>query len=227
MIGQFYSYYRFKKNNILKSLLSPLKEYNENISSHQDKVTCIKCGSKVNLTLNRYKWIQKKTNPHFPDSTYLMLGTITDDEERSAIIPLCFECSPLFEKWAEIVSKRNLARKISWVLLIASVFFLFSVGIGFYIFIGMIFGFIILRSFGKKEFEYPTFKTDDYAKIESKRGIIFRPDYSSHWIPYNKWLKEEPIITKDASKKRKCPNCNSILEPNSKFCTQCGWKLII
>ncbi len=219
MGGQFYLYYIFKKKKALKPYISSISEYNETITAQLDKLKCIKCGSKANLKKNKYTWRLKGEKS-------VILGSMKENEKNASIIPLCLKCSPGFEIWSNNVSRRKTFQIIAVVLILSSIFFMFSIKY-FYAFVGMVIiaGFLIKT--GNKYIKFPDFNPDQYVKNELNRGIIFRPKNSSHWISHKEWLEKEPTITvKGFGGEILCKNCGSPLEQNSKFCTQCGWSLI-
>ena len=216
MGGQFYLYYMFKKKKILKPFLSSIPEYNRTISAQPDKLKCIKCGAKEDLKKNKYSWRLKGEN-------HVILGNIKENDENASIIPLCLKCSPGFEIWANKVSQRKTFQIIVVVLILSSLIFLFSINY-FLVFVCMIIIASCLIKTGNKYIKFPEFNVDQYVKNELNRGIIFRPENSPHWISHKEWLENEPVITvKELEGKKVCKNCQSPLEPDSKFCTQCGW----
>jgi len=216
MGGQFYLYYIFKEKSMLKPFLSSIQEYNETISTQLDKLKCIKCGIKENLKKNKYTWRLLGEN-------HAILSNIKENDENASVIPLCLKCSPDFEIWANKVSRRKTFQIIAVVLILSSLIFLFSFYY-FFVFIIMIFIARRLIKTGNKYIKFPEFSVGHYVKNELNQGIIFRPENSSRWISHKEWLEEEPVITiKGQEGEIICKNCQSPLEPDSKFCTQCGW----
>jgi len=216
MGGQFYLYYIFKKKKMLKPFLSSIPEYNETISAQPDKLKCIKCGVKENLKKNKYTWRLKGVN-------HVILSTIKENDGNASVIPLCLKCSPDFEIWAKNVSQRKTFQIIAVVLILSSLIFLFTMYY-FFVFLVMIIIASRLIKTGNKYIKFPEFNVDHYIKNELNQGIIFRPENSSRWISHKEWLEKEPVITvKGLEGEILCKNCQSPLEPDSKFCTQCGW----
>jgi len=219
MGGQFYLYFMFMKKKSLKPFLSTIQEYNGLISTKADKLKCIKCGSKENLKTTKYSWRLKGQNQ-------TILGSIKENDENASIVPLCLKCSLGFEIWANNVSRRKTFQIIAVILILSSLIFFFTINY-FYVFIALIFIAILLIKKGNKYINFPEFNTDEYIRNDLNRGIIFRPDNSSHWISHKDWLEKQSFIgEKDPEGIIICKNCQTPLKRGSKFCTQCGWSLI-